>query len=203
MYYWTPSANIYLIYLKTLSLSTLEHENLWTRTITQLCARLLEWNMVPNHLLNVLSLRLCRINPVLCLLKDLAYLPHSLFSLITFISWSKTQRTLYRLVIQLKYIFELCFHKWLLSSIFSVSYLSVTVDFHAAYVIIFPELYMLFLIWKNHGSEFRDWLNSFKAIQCHRLGSVGPSTHRGIQGPVSQVDKELAGWQTDANTREC
>lgn len=122
MYYWTPSANIYLIYLKTLSLSTLEHENLWTRTVTQLCARLLEWNMVPNHLLNVLSLRLCRINPVLCLLKDLAYLPHSLFSLITFISWSKTQRTLYRLVIQLKYVFELCFHKWLLSSIFSLSH---------------------------------------------------------------------------------
>lgn len=125
MYYWTPSANIYLIYLKTLSLSTLEHENLWTRTVTQLCARLLEWNMVPNHLLNVLSLRLCRINPVLCLLKDLAYLPHSLFSLITFISWSKTQRTLYRLVIQLKYVFELCFHKWLLSSIFSLSHISL------------------------------------------------------------------------------
>jgi|UPI00001F6511 hypothetical protein len=75
----------------------------------------------------------------------------------------------------------------------SVSYLSVTVDLHAAFVTIFPELYMPFLIWKNHGSEFRYLLNSFKAIQCHRLDSVGPSTRREIQGPVSQVDKKLAG----------
>lgn len=59
-----------------------------------------------------------------------------------FMSWSKTQRTVYRDVIKLKYVFLLCFHKWFLPSIFSASYwisMSCMLQFFLSYMCYFPS----------------------------------------------------------------